>query len=137
MKQPEWGFLLLALSRCFGTDIHHPDATVNKRYITAINHPGIVSESKTKFSIRMNLGLDWITTSGKKNMRSEMMDTLVNKPIGKYSMYIYIYTTVGQVMKIYHKSNKSIAGPHMWQLNQCSSTFDASIPSHIAPAHKR
>ena len=61
-----------------------------------------------------------------------MMDKLVNKPIGKYSiricMYIYIYTTVGQVMKIYHKSNKSIAG---WQLNQCSSTFDGSIP-HIA-----
>ena len=113
-------------------DIHHPgDATVNKRYNTAINHPGIVSESKTKFSIRMNLGLDndvWRKTMGIRFM----MDKLVNKPIGKYSiricMCIYIYTTVGQVMKIYHKSNKSIAG---WQLNQCSSTFDGSIP-HIA-----
>ena len=76
-------------------DIHHPgDATVNKRYNTAINHPGIVSESKTKFSIRMNLGLDndvWRKTMGIRFM----MDKLVNKPIGKYSiricMCIYIY----------------------------------------------
>ena len=39
----------------FFSHISAINPTVNKRYITAMNQPGIVSESSTKFSIRMNL----------------------------------------------------------------------------------
>ena len=58
--------------------------TVNKRYSTAMNHPGMVSESKTKFSIRMNLQQTSVEKRG-----SERMDKLLNKPRGVYK-YIYI-----------------------------------------------